>query len=416
MIFICGLPAVGKSQLIDQIGLIAREQGRLIHLLHWNGARGPFEQPPFSERYPERDGVTHPVVRKAVGNWSRRAVQAWSAQHTAPENLLIGEIPLIGNRLLELILPHEDGVESVLTHEEALFLVPVPAWDLRNLIEARRGGPNQPDQIEAGEHTLNGSDAPESDKLGAPPKVLRDLWREINGVARHIGLTKARPDAEYNPYIYGGVYEVLLKHRNSRMLLIEEIDPYYVSEESAQLNYPELRPTVTEVAQELKATAAAYSQNYFERLTVDWHLPLTQALPPKDPGPVLQLPLPAELHTAELKVDLSDRQRTALLSILREPVDAPPNVMLPLLDEAIFQLRNGVQTQPTLADVKKFDIFDSYFNLQRTRGDEGLSFVTGLLQAYRQVIANLKDDHDLTVIELPMLRIALETTLNLFLN
>lgn len=412
MIFICGLPAVGKSQLIDQIGLIAQEQERSIHLLHWNSAREPFERPPFVDRYPETDGVTHPVVRKAVGTWSRRAVQAWAEQHNAPHHLLIGEIPLIGNRLLELIMPQDDAAESILISDEALFLVPVPAWDLRNLIDARRSGPNEDEETEP---EFSGENGPTRDRLGAPPNVLRDLWREINGIARHIGLTKARPDAEYNPYIYGGVYEALLKHRNSRMLLIEEIDPYYTSEESVERHYPELRPTAAEAARELEATDSRYSERYFERLTEDWHLPLTQALPPKDLGPILQLPLPAQLHQADLAIDLSPPQRTALLSILRQPVDAPAHVMLPLLDEAILRLRGGAQVEPTLADVKKFDIFDSYFNLQRTSGDEGLSFVSGLLQAYRQVIANLEDEHELTIIELPMLRIALETTLNLFI-
>jgi len=60
-------------------------------------------------------------------------------------------------------------------------------------------------------------------------------------------------------------------------------------------------------------------------------------------------------------------------------------------------------------------VYDSYFNVTRANENCGLVFLTGLLQSYRNVMDDmLIPPHTLTVVELPMLRIALETTLRRF--
>src|SRR5687768_2694168 len=75
-VFFAGLPGVGKSLLLQQTGLIAAEAGRRVALLQWDVVRGSFETPEVLARYPEVDGVTHAVIRKAVGLWARGAVAA----------------------------------------------------------------------------------------------------------------------------------------------------------------------------------------------------------------------------------------------------------------------------------------------------------------------------------------------------
>ena len=90
------------------------------------------------------------------------------------------------------------------------FVVPVPSWEVREVIEETRARTVADPQNE-------------QEKLDAPPNVLRLLWQEVNGLARQIGLTKASPEAPYNPYIYGGVFEALLQYRPSRLLLIDEV-------------------------------------------------------------------------------------------------------------------------------------------------------------------------------------------------
>src|SRR4051812_26851378 len=135
-VFFAGLPGVGKSLLLQQTSLIAQEVGRRVHLLQWDVARGPFETPELLGRYPETDGVTHAVIRKAVGVWARGAVAAWEQAQPDHEDILIGEVPLIGNRLIELVQRQTDEVEGLLAGEGALFLIPVPSREVRVAIEA----------------------------------------------------------------------------------------------------------------------------------------------------------------------------------------------------------------------------------------------------------------------------------------
>ncbi len=67
MVFITGLPGVGKSLLIQQLAMIATEAGRKVHLLQYNIAREPFETDENITKYPEVESFTDPAIRKAVG-------------------------------------------------------------------------------------------------------------------------------------------------------------------------------------------------------------------------------------------------------------------------------------------------------------------------------------------------------------
>ncbi len=63
MIFVTGIPGVGKSLLIQQLSLIASEAGRKLHLLQYNVAREPFESDANLAKYPEVDGFTAPAIQ-----------------------------------------------------------------------------------------------------------------------------------------------------------------------------------------------------------------------------------------------------------------------------------------------------------------------------------------------------------------
>jgi len=108
-------------------------------------------------------------------------------------------------------------------------------------------------------------------------------------------------------------------------------------------------------------------------------------------------------------------QRTALQKIINLPLDAPPKETIAALDEAIEVLGVETAVPTTPANVHKFDVYDSYFNVSRTSEQSGLTFLHGLLQAYRNVLINLQQPpQSLTVVELPLLRIAMETSLRQF--
>ena len=58
MVFVAGLPGVGKSLMLQQLTLMAQQAGREVDLLQWDTVRVVFERP----IYPVIAGVTHPMV------------------------------------------------------------------------------------------------------------------------------------------------------------------------------------------------------------------------------------------------------------------------------------------------------------------------------------------------------------------
>ena len=77
MVFFAGLLGVGKSLLIRELALAVHAAGRTVHLLQWDVARPAVESTAVRARYPEHDGIAHPVIRKAVGQWARGAILRW---------------------------------------------------------------------------------------------------------------------------------------------------------------------------------------------------------------------------------------------------------------------------------------------------------------------------------------------------
>ena len=401
MIFMTGLPGTGKTLMIQQLSLIASKVGRKVHLLQYTPARQPFETEANLAKYPEIEGFTDPAIRKAVGLWARKAVQQWHEQHPDPEHLLIGELPLIGNRLTELVKVYNDAAEPLLSSEQAIFVIPVPSWEVRAVIEERRA------------RTL-ADPQNEQEKLDAPLNVLRALWEEVNAVARQIGLTKASPTTPYNPYIYGGVYQALLRDRQTKPILIDQI--LHPTESVYEMNVVtgQLLPDPADVDHFMGKVESSYTERELRQAVAEWHAMITDNPKVPDPGPELRLPLPEALPGIAGKTTLTGDQRAALKQVTTLPLDAAPDTVISVLDRALSVLTTGEMTA-VIADVHKFDVYDGYFNVTRTEGDGGLIFITGLLQAYRNVLADLqKPPQSLTVVELPLLRIALETSLNQF--
>ena len=237
MVFFAGLPGVGKSLLLKECVGLARARGRRVHLLQWDVTRAAFETEELLRRYPETDGVTHPTIRRAVGLWARGAVLRWH-RSAAAAAVLIGEVPLVGNRLSELVTSESDAAEALLAGEQTLFMLPVPSLKLRRHIEAQRE-----QSIAQPQH--------ERERADAPPNVLRALWHTVYQKGVDLKLVEPDPHPPYDPEVYAGVYERLLRHRHSVTLrLNEQLAPsgsvYAVGEVA------ELCATATEVAANLR--------------------------------------------------------------------------------------------------------------------------------------------------------------------
>ena len=211
MAFFVGLPGVGKSLLLQQLTHMATNAGRSVHLLQWDVTRDPFETPEMLAKYPEIDGVTHAMIRKAVGLWARDAIAIWSKKYTAPSHMLIGELPLIGNRLMEPVQRLADDIEPLLSSNRCMFLLPVPSNSVRELIVSKRES-----TIAQPQH--------EKETKDAPPNVLRDLWRDLYHLAHQLNILEAPPEAglpAYRAEIYRDVYLHLLKYRHSVVLNVD---------------------------------------------------------------------------------------------------------------------------------------------------------------------------------------------------
>ncbi|HMH53716.1 MAG TPA: hypothetical protein VK548_26015 [Candidatus Acidoferrum sp.] len=247
LVFFAGLPGTGKSLLVHQLAHLAAGAGRAVHLLQWDVARPVFEASPAGQRYPLNDGVTHPVIRKAAGLWVREALAAWDARHAGPDHVLIGETPFVGGRFIEVARPAEDRAEALLTSASCRFVIAVPSRDVRRFVEAERArraaDPRHPRERE-----------------DAPPRVLRDVWRELARVTGRLG------DDEYAPVVYRRVYETILRPRHVEIVSLDVILPIGgLSVYDFALDLPNLVPT----ADEADAFIASVERRYPDRAALD---------------------------------------------------------------------------------------------------------------------------------------------------
>jgi hypothetical protein len=258
-IFFAGLPGVGKSLLLQQQAHLGQAAGRVVHVLQWDVARGAFETPALLARYPEVNGLTHPAIRRGVGLWVREAVRHWDATHAAPEHLLIGETPLVGNRLVELAQAHTDAVEPLLADtQRTLFFIPVPTRDVRHAIEHSRQ-----QELASPRHARETANA----TLG----VLALLWGELERAAALLGMPPAAP-GEYDPDLYLEVYRRVLRHRHSRALPINHVLPVSTSPQELDGIASELRADPRDVAR-ITAALASSSSSQLEQDVAAWYRP-----------------------------------------------------------------------------------------------------------------------------------------------
>ena len=263
LVFFAGLPGTGKSLLIHQLAHLAHGRGRSIHLLQWDVARPVFEGSRAGRRHPQVHGVTHGIIRLAVGRWARDAIARWHASHSGLDHVLIGETPFIGHRLISLARPADDAAEAVLAADSARFVIPVPSRELRAHLEVERER-----RAREPRHAREREDA--------PPAVLRALWRELFDVAVALGIADSagpRGEVPYDPEIYRCVYERLLVHRHALALPIGTVLP--ASELSAydfKIATSDVLPTEEEASWMVEDTEARYPHaSLLDIELADWH-------------------------------------------------------------------------------------------------------------------------------------------------
>ena len=256
MVFLAGLPGTGKSLLIQQLTVMAQQAGRVVHLLQWDVTRAAFETAVLLQKYPEIDGVTHPAIRKAVGLWARQGVAQWAKMHDS-RHLLIGEVPLIGNRLTELTQPLDDEAEPLLNDPTSCFVIPTPSKTVRQVIEDARAR-----SIANPRH--------EKETKDAQPNVLQMLWEEVAAIGHTLGLTDGQ-NLAYDPGVYTAVYQHLLQHRHHQTMPINTVLTPNGSAYALQISGSELAATPDEVTQIMQQIETEFTHDGLETAVANWY-------------------------------------------------------------------------------------------------------------------------------------------------
>ncbi len=257
IVFFAGLSGVGKSLYIQQLAKISASRGRVVHLLQWDLTREAFQTPEIMHKYPEINGLTHAVIRKAVGLWARRGIAKWNEEYCAEENILIGELPLVGNRLIEVVQSIDDAIEALLASELTRFIVPVPSVELRQYIVSRRSNSISKPQHERELHD-------------APPAMVELNWQQILDMSQLLGLCEASSGA-YDPDIYARAYAYLLQNRQFRCLRIDAALPVVGSVYELGVVRSELSATAADVADIFAQLERDFTREQLQQDVEHWY-------------------------------------------------------------------------------------------------------------------------------------------------
>ncbi|KIC47156.1 hypothetical protein RA28_05565 [Ruegeria sp. ANG-S4] len=259
MVFFTGLPASGKSFLLRQQISISVSLGRGVHIMRWDTGLAAFQTEDLLARYPDVSDGTHPLIRKAAGLWGRRALARWLAENTDPTDMIVGEVPIIGNRFSEFIQAQPDQIEPALASEETTFIYPVPTKSLRANLEAIRrstfANPKHPDEAR-----------------DAPPSTMELAWRLTCAKAAELGLiSEADSHSPYEEMIYVRFFEHLLQHRNSIRIGVDTIYSNAGSAHDLEASILELNASPDEVRCVVAEVEAAFNVEEATRDVENWY-------------------------------------------------------------------------------------------------------------------------------------------------
>ncbi len=233
--------------------------GRRVHIMRWDTGLAAFQTEDILARYPDVSDGTHPLIRKAAGLWGRRALARWQVEHTDPTDMIVGEVPIIGNRFSEFIQAQPDQVEPALASEETTFIYPVPTKSLRANLEAIRrstfANPKHPDEAR-----------------DAPPSTMELAWRQTCAKAAELGLvSEVDIHSPYEETIYVRFFEHLLQHRNSIGIGFDTIYSDAGSAHDLNANFLELRASPDEVQSAIAEVEAVSTVEEAARDVENWY-------------------------------------------------------------------------------------------------------------------------------------------------
>lgn len=142
----------------------------------------------------------------------------------------------------------------------------------------------------------------------------------------------------------------------------------------------------------------------------------TAVSPQSPPAFAVCLPIPQTLSTVLSDTQLSQAQTAALQQFMALPLIAETDEVLATIDAVLSVLAVDLPEVDTAVQrAEKFDIYDEFFKIGRVNQNSGIVFLHGLLLTYANALKNMASStHTMSVIEIPLLRVAVESTLGLF--
>ena len=172
-------------------------------------------------------------------------------------SILIGEVPAIGNRLSEILLPRFDSAEALLASSACSFVLPVPTKRLRShMVSARRSTIENPSD--------------EREKRDAPPEVVAAHWTELQRVGREFGLSELPKDENYEPQYYKCVFARLLGNRPAKELFLSERLEVRKSVYSKSIPLHELRASAEAVSEAFRRVLELHSEQTMSESVSEW--------------------------------------------------------------------------------------------------------------------------------------------------
>jgi len=253
-----GLPGTGKSLYVNQFHAIAKSFKKEIEVIQWDIARKSFETEALAKIFPMKDGQVHAGVKLCAGRWLIAYLQNWHLRTLDYANkILLIEAPLVGNRFSELAHSQDNPeLEKFLSSEQVQFVLPIPSREVRKKIEEDRAA-------QVSESATQWS--------GAKPSVMRQLWTDTLGIGRRLQLIDSI-DGKYDPNNYKKIYTYILRHRNLRVLEVNQIFDVNIKDEKSLHSLKNVIPStqkIDELAMEIKTQNLTEAE--IKEITSHWY-------------------------------------------------------------------------------------------------------------------------------------------------
>ncbi|MEX0286016.1 MAG: hypothetical protein AB3N23_15525 [Paracoccaceae bacterium] len=247
--------------MLRELVSMAVAAGRHVQIMRWDNGLAAFSTEDLLSRFPDIADGWHPILRLAAGHWGRERLVRWMAENRDPAHMLIGEVPIIGNRYSEFVAKRDDDVEAALRSEATEFFYAVPTAELRAEQEAMRRAtfesPRHPDEAK-----------------DAPPSTMELAWQWTYEKAVELDLVSGTQHTGVVPYdekAYRLFFDHLLRHRNARALRFDQVYDFAGSAHELGAGISEIMALPDEVERAIEHVQSVFTPEQAAQKVREWY-------------------------------------------------------------------------------------------------------------------------------------------------